>query len=454
MLGLLHEIVELYRLLYSDKLKTSSRELHKIKLDIIEKSLYGADIDPFATNIAMLRLWLSLTVDSDEPQALPNLDFKIETGDSVTGPDPQEMPDLLRANLVARARDLAAVKGKYLRAHGDDKQSLRKLIHKEQSEIADELHSLSPGAIDWRVQFCEIFFSKRAGFDIVLANPPYIRQELIKALKPALKSVYQALYSGTADLYVFFYLRGLQLLAPGGMLVYISSNKWFRAGYGEKLRAHVAKTTTVQTILDFHDLPVFEATAYPMIFVAKKQPPSDEHTAILAEPPDLEPPYPDVKEVVAKYGHAMPKTALGRDGSWRLSYVSSKVRSKTDGSSSIRLGEYVRQQLFFGLKTGANSAFYVDETVAAILRGSSSTADEIVVPVIHGEHVRRYSVLQSNLYMIRVEEGYTLRLLGYDTTEMSKAARAIARQRENGRGWRAFKSAQPKIACALRTVSR
>jgi hypothetical protein len=398
LLGLLHEIVDLYRLLYSDKLKTSSRELHKIKLDIIEKSLYGADIDPFATNIAMLRLWLSLTVDSDEPQALPNLDFKIETGDSVTGPDPQEMPDLLRANLVARARDLAAVKGKYLRAHGDDKQSLRKLIHKEQSEIADELHSLSPGAIDWRVQFCEIFFSKRAGFDIVLANPPYIRQELIKALKPALKSVYQALYSGTADLYVFFYLRGLQLLAPGGMLVYISSNKWFRAGYGEKLRAHVARTTTVQTILDFHDLPVFEAIAYPMIFVAKKQPPSDEHTATLAEPPDLEPPYPDVKEVVAKYGHQMPTTALGRDGTWHLQVASVNTQSSRFRGSPLR--ELLGSDFFRGLSTGLNDAFIIsDETRQSIIKADPASK-KLIKPYLAGKDVKRWRVEDRGLWVI------------------------------------------------------
>ena len=96
LLGLLQEMIVLYRLLYSEKLVKDARTLYDLKLRIISQSLYGVDIDPFATNIAKLRLWLSLAVDADKPVPLPNLDFKIETGDSLLAPDPQEMPDLFR----------------------------------------------------------------------------------------------------------------------------------------------------------------------------------------------------------------------------------------------------------------------------------------------------------------------------------------------------------------------
>jgi methylase of polypeptide subunit release factors len=123
---------------------------------------------------------------------------------------------------------------------------------------------------DWTTEFNEVFV--KGGFDIVLANPPYVRQELISALKPTLKAVYPAVYAGTADLYCYFYARALQLLKPGGMLAFISSNKWFRAAYGKNLRKHIADTCAVRSITDFGDLPVFEsATAYPMIFVAQKK---------------------------------------------------------------------------------------------------------------------------------------------------------------------------------------
>ena len=65
------------------------------------------------------------------------------------------------------------------------------------------------------------------------------------------------LYSGMADLYVYFYFRAFELLKKNGMLVFISSNKWFRAGYGKKLRAFVGDTARVHSVTDFRDLPVF-----------------------------------------------------------------------------------------------------------------------------------------------------------------------------------------------------
>ena len=251
LLGLLHEIVDLYRALYSDKLKADARELHRIKLDIIQNSLYGVDIDPFATNIAMLRLWLSLTVDSDTPAPLPNLDLKIETGDSLTGPDPQEMPDLMRVNLVERARQLAIIKGQYMRARGDEKQSLRRLVLKEQGELSFALRSLCPGAIDWRVQFCEVFFDNRSGFDMVLANPPYLRKEAIDpAIKPLLLRNFAAAITGRSDLYCSFYARGVQLLRVGGLHVFVCSSAWLDAEYGGPLQQYLLNHGHLKAIYD------------------------------------------------------------------------------------------------------------------------------------------------------------------------------------------------------------
>ena len=282
LLGLLHEIVDLYRLLYSNKLKASSREIHKIKLDIIEKCLYGTDIDPFATNIAMLRLWLSLTVDSNEPQALPNLDFKIETGDALTGPNPQDMPDLLRSNLDERARQLAIIKGKYMRARGDQKKSLRELVQHEQREISFKLRSLSPGAIDWRVQFCEVFFPCRAGFDIVLANPPYVRKEAIDpAIKPVLSTNFAGAITGRSDLYCSFYARALQLLRPGGIQAFVCSSAWLDAEYGGPLQNYLLRHGHVRAIYDSAVEKQFStANVNTIISVVQKKAPTSSDNPI------------------------------------------------------------------------------------------------------------------------------------------------------------------------------
>ena len=113
LLGLLHEMIRIYRLLYSEKLVKDRRSLYELKLRIISHNLYGVDIDPFATNIAMLRLWLSLEVEADEPLPLPNLDFKIETGDSLLGPDPQKFPvDLYTPQTRTHTGLLVALKEK------------------------------------------------------------------------------------------------------------------------------------------------------------------------------------------------------------------------------------------------------------------------------------------------------------------------------------------------------
>jgi type I restriction-modification system DNA methylase subunit len=387
LLGMTQELLRLREALFATK-GLDAITVYKRKLEIIQHNLYGVDIDVFAVNIAKLRLWLSLAVDFEgkTPPPLPNLDFKIERGDSLIAPDPQQKNEpFWRDFLVKRADALTKLKDKYIQTYGPEKKKLADRIKAEETKLRESLDEQAiPGAVDWRVAFAEVFRS--GGFDVILANPPYVRQELIKALKPALKMVYQHLFSGTADLYVFFYLRGLQLLAPGGMLVFISSNKWFRAAYGEKLRAHIATTTTVQTIVDFHDLPVFGAIAYPMVFIAKKQSPTDDHTATLAEPPDLEPPYPDVLETIDRYGKKLPTTALGKDGKWHLAVASTGATLSKMRSVGQTLGEYVGGRLYFGIKTCLNEA-WLDENGRVYIKGDKrpSSAAKMGVYVIDGK---------------------------------------------------------------------
>ena len=304
------------------------------------------------------------------------------------------------------------------------------MIDNEQRGIAFELRSLCPGAIDWRVQFCEVFFSERGGFDVVLANPPYIRQELIKKSKPALKKVYKDHFSGTADLYVFFYLRALQLLARGGMLVFISSNKWFRAGYGLKLRSLIARTTSVRTIVDFHDLPVFEsAIAYPMIFVAKNGLDSAATPTVLAEPPTLELPYPDVTAVVAKYGQRLPTSALGTDGNWHLASTNLADRLIKMRAAGPTLHDYVKGRIFYGVKTGLNEA-WTDSSGAVYVKGDKRPKSvinhgifvingakrdeliaedpksvEIIKPLATGKDIKRWQMVSRNKWLIFTRRG-------------------------------------------------
>jgi len=270
LLGMLHELLDLRQCLFATR-KLGTDDLYQEKLEIIQRNLYGVDLKPFAVNIARLRLWLSLAVEYDgpDPPPLPNLDYRIEAGDSLLAPMPTDSGQL---GLVwDQIREYQRKTGAFMRSYGEQKRVLEAEIDALRPIIDANIHmGRAINGFKWYVEFGEAF--EHGGFDIVLANPPYVRQELISALKPALKTVYPAVYAGTADLYCYFYARALQLLKPGGMLAFISSNKWFRAAYGKNLRAHIAATCAVRSITDFGDLPVFEsASAYPMIFIAEKQ---------------------------------------------------------------------------------------------------------------------------------------------------------------------------------------
>jgi len=96
-------------------------------------------------------------------------------------------------------------------------------------------------------------FERQGGFDVVIGNPPYVRQEKIMELKPALKQHYQC-FTGAADLYVYFFERGIELLNQGGVFSFITSNKWMRSGYGGKLRDFLKSHTSVFRLLDFGDV--------------------------------------------------------------------------------------------------------------------------------------------------------------------------------------------------------
>ena len=100
--------------------------------------------------------------------------------------------------------------------------------------------------------------------------------EQIKHLKPAAQKEIYECYTGVADLFIYFYERGIKLLRPGGQFAFITSNKWYRSGYGEKLRTWLAANTRLRRLIDFGDAPVFDAIAYPTIVLLERGAPEQE----------------------------------------------------------------------------------------------------------------------------------------------------------------------------------
>ena len=404
LLGMLHELLDLRQCLFANK-GLDSNTVYQRKLDIIENNLYGVDKDVFAVNIARLRLWLSLAVEyqGEKPNPLPNLKYKIEVGDSLIAPSPATT-GMVRSEFISQYQQK---KAEYMRTHeGGKKQKLEEEINELKTQIALVTHgSTRVEGFDWVVEFAEVFTN--GGFDIQIANPPYVRQELIKDLKPKLQKVYPSVYTGTSDLYCFFYARALQLLKPGGMLAFISSNKWFRAKYGEKLKKYIAETCQVQSITDFGDLPVFKsATAYPMIFVAKNDKLTTEST-IFTQVKSLKPPYPDVLALIREKGQTLPPIAIN-GSSWLLTETSSINRLKKMETVGISLGEYAKGKIYYGIKTGFSKAFFIDGAKRAELIAQDPKSAEIIKPLAVGKDIRKWCVNYQDRYLIFTQRGINI----------------------------------------------
>lgn len=115
-------------------------------------------------------------------------------------------------------------------------------------------------------------------FDIVIGNPPYVRHEKIKHIKSLLQRQGYKVFTSTADLYVYFYEKGYRLLKENGILAYITSNKWLKAKYGEKLRKFLKENTTILEVIDFSGCKVFELSVDTGIVIFRKETPPKGHT--------------------------------------------------------------------------------------------------------------------------------------------------------------------------------
>ena len=253
LLGMLQEILALNDSLF--RAGHTAESLYQQKLVIITNNIYGADKDDLAVSTAMLRLWLSLAVDYDgngPPDPLPNLDMKLVAGDAITGPDPDTTAlnqDWFRvyAEQSSLQQDIAA----YTTAYGDEKAKLKQQVDDTKAQLRSSLKGTAPdGVVEWRIDFADVMQS--GGFDVVIANPPYVRQEEItpKTYKDAIIKQYGNMVNGKSDLYCYFYARGLQLLRDGGMHVFVCSNSWLDVGYGAKLQEHLLKTAHVSAVYE------------------------------------------------------------------------------------------------------------------------------------------------------------------------------------------------------------
>ncbi len=457
-----------YRPMNQESLRVQ-RTLFREKQTLIENCLFGVDINPNATKICRLRLWIELLKNAYykdaqliELETLPNIDINIKEGNSLISRFPLDA-DLKQAlkksrhtideykmaiqtyhqstNRTARkqllelidkirndfrteiqANDPLMKKKLKLETEFANKYGPQQMFNqvvtaaqkKDMTKLANEIQKLDAeikaiqsskiyeNAFEWRFEFPEVLDvdGNFIGFDMVIGNPPYIRQEQFSSDKPYLKANYQT-YAGTADLYVYFVELGLNLLQGKGQFGFILPNKWMRAGYGKNLREYL-KQRQLHAIVDFGDLPVFEeATTYPCIMAIT--PEFKTSTFQAANVDTLKFPV-SLDEYVTSHAMQVDSNQLNPSG-WVLANQAEQALLKKLRTQGKPLGEYVDGKIYYGIKTGLNEAFVIDEMTRQQLIQTDSHSAEIIKPFLAGRDIKRYRQPVSDKYLIFTRRG-------------------------------------------------
>jgi hypothetical protein len=324
------------------------RTLFDLDRQILQHNLYGVDLNAEAIQICQLSLWIKTAARG---KALTSLDHTIREGNSVVH-DP----------------------------------------------------AVHPKAFDWQAAFPEVF--AQGGFDVVVANPPYVRQELLTPYKPWLEQHYES-YHGMADLYVYFYELGVRLLRPGGFMSYIVTNKWMKAGYAEPLRRFFRDKAWVRSVVDFgHAKQIFEeADVFPCIIVAEK-PTSEEKpkTARLCTIPREQLRIDDLSVQIEKEGAEMNVEQLGVE-SWQLEPQAVSSLLQKIRSTGKPLNAFAGVKPLRGIVTGCNEAFLINSKTRTDIIKVDPKSTEIIRPYLRGQDVNRWQSEWAETWIIFTRRG-------------------------------------------------
>ncbi|WQY38085.1 class I SAM-dependent DNA methyltransferase [Helicobacter pylori] len=247
--------------------------------------------------------------------------------------------------------------------------------------------------LEWRFEFPEVLDDEGdfLGFDCIIGNPPYIRQEQIKEIKPLLQKQYHNFYNSTADIYTYFFALSYRLLKEKGFNAFITSNKYARAKYGAKLRELLLKKTTIVSYMELNALKVFESAAVDtsiMSFI--KQEPSKESDFKYYEPtPD------DKSDLKSARSLPMKQNALSTES---FIFANTTLLDLRDKMESV--GTPLKDwdiQIYRGILTGANEAFIIPTEKREEILNACKTQEErkrtetLIKPILRGKDIKRYS---------------------------------------------------------------
>ncbi|GAA9425234.1 class I SAM-dependent DNA methyltransferase [Helicobacter pylori] len=266
--------------------------------------------------------------------------------------------------------------------------------------------------LEWRFEFPEVLDDEGdfLGFDCIIGNPPYIRQEQIKDLKPLLQKQYQDFYNSTADIYTYFFALSYRLLKEKGFNAFITSNKYARAKYGTKLRELLLKKTTIVSYMELNALKVFESAAVDtsiMSFI-KQEPPKESRFKYYEPTPD------DKNDLKSTRSLPMKQNALSTES---FIFANATLLDLRDKMESV--GTPLKDwdiQINYGIKTGANEAFIIPTEKREEILNACKTQEErkrteaLIKPILRGKDIKRYSYEWADLWVINTHNGYTSNL--------------------------------------------
>lgn len=227
------------------------------------------------------------------------------------------------------------------------------------------------------------------GFEVILGNPPFVRQEQLSACKDHFRAHYVT-YNGRADLFVYFFERGLRMLRPGGRLGFVVSNKWLRAGYAETLRQHLSTTCVVETLVDFGHAPLFpDADAFPCLVTLRKLAPPKNHAVQVAIVPRHVLQTEPLSSCVKQHTFCIPQTELSA-APWLLVPKQERTLLHKLEKGGTPLLQYVGTPPRYGIKTGCNRAFLLSQEIAQKLVAQDAHAEAVLKPILRGQDIKRW----------------------------------------------------------------
>jgi len=452
-MGMLHEMVGVLTQLNGIE---DADEVAKLKRLIIENSIYGVDIDPSAVEVAKLRFWLSLVVDEETPIPLPNLFYKIMVGNSlletINGFDPlskdhtvlfdasedkiKEIGKLLHQfyntnehqakvelkNTIEKGID--EILEEKLNEQEDIKRSQTENINlfnglsKKQVEIIEESNETirivenikkrpTTELFFYRIYFAEVL--EQGGFDVVIGNPPYVRHEKIKALKPRLqkekfynpiskKEEKYVCFNGTADIYIYFFEKSFRLLREGGILSFITSNKYTRAKYGKQFRAFVLENTQIVEYVDFNGVKVFESATVDTSILTYKKDKKKNNSFIYCDINEKYKKGENLEQFVSKYGINYNQVDLKIESFLFTNAKELKIKNLIE-KIGTKLSEW-NIEIYRGIQTGNNRVFHVKEEIKNHFLNIDKKSKEILFPIVIGREIKKYSIESKNKYLI------------------------------------------------------